>query len=76
MFAIMLCSLRLEAAGCPYECHLVDALRGLGEKEKKLLVGQGFNMEVVTMLTVFMLGNMVERLLADRQHLSYVSFLA
>jgi hypothetical protein len=51
----------LEAAGCPYKCELVGALKPLGESKKKLLTGQGFNMEVISMLTVFMLGNMVER---------------
>ena len=53
--------LRFPSDDYPYQCPLASTLHGLHEKEQKMLAGQGFNMEIISCLSLFLMGCMVER---------------
>ena len=47
--------------GCPYTCKKIPVLQQLTEKQKCRVAGNAFNMEIISMLSLWVLGNMVER---------------
>ena len=53
--------LRLPGEDYPYTCSLVDALQPLPQRQQKFLAGNAFNIELMSMVSLFLVGNLVER---------------